>query len=81
MSIWTLDKLRTPPAVFIDHESLVSKDVHEFGQRCYVTILPYRGKTDQRRSLGIYLGRFSAVFGHIILVPTQNGSVDAGYFI
>ncbi len=76
-----MDKLKTSPAMFIGFDPLNIDDVHEFGERCYVTSLPYGGKTDMRGALGIYLGRSAAVFGHRVFVPTQNGTVDAGYFL
>ena len=34
-----------------------------------------------RGSLGIYLGRSAAVFGHKVFAPTRNGTVDTGYFL
>lgn len=75
------DALGTSPASYLGFSPLDVRRLREFGEKCYVTNLPYGGKVDQRSSTAIYLGYSASTYGHRVFVPTTDGSVDSGYFI
>lgn len=75
------EKLNNSPACFIGYRPLNVKTIHEFGEKCYIKILPEGSKTDIRSRSAIYLGVSLNTYGHYVFVPEAEGKLDVGNFI
>ncbi|GMM29423.1 gag-pol fusion protein [Martiniozyma asiatica (nom. inval.)] len=74
-------KLKTSPAGIVGLAPIKDKNIHTFGQKCWVKVVPEGEKTATRSLAAIYLGPSKTVYGHLVFVPTVLNKLTHGYFI
>lgn len=68
--------LQDSPYHFLTQKTVKLTDFHIFGERVYVTDLPYGAKTKNRGIPGIFLAPSDAVYGYLVYVPELKRTVQ-----
>lgn len=74
-------KIKNSPAGELGYAPLDINRIYEFGEKCFVKILPEGSKTGPRAYTAIHMGYSDTTYGYRTFIPTEGSGLTEGIFL